>query len=420
MKIFTNIRLAASIAFTHMRTRLKQTIVATAGVAFGITVFVFMVSFIKGSNEFIRNIAFEQSPHLRLYNEVQATPGTILDKVNTQAVNIVDHVKPKDVLLSLKDGKQIVQTLQHDHRVSAVSGSINAQVFYRLGSSAINGIINGIDVEAENSLFNLQAKLVDGSFQELTTMPNSLVMGAGLAKRLNLKTGDRLTLTTEKGNTFYVTVVGIFKTGMTDIDKQQSYASLNTVQRFLGVPAAYITDIKIKLHDMELAPAFSKELQAKYGFHGSDWKQDNSAIIEGDVIRNMIVYGVAVTILLVAGFGIFNILTMMIYEKMKDIAILKAMGFSDADIRWIFLVQALTIGVTGALLGLLFGFLCAYGISKMPYKSDVMITLDHLPVSFAPVYYITGFTFGIITTALAGYLPSRKASRVDPITILRG
>lgn len=420
MKILTDIQLTASIALTHMRTRLKQTVIATVGVTFGITMFVFMVSFIQGSNEFIKNIAFEQSPHLRLYNEVQTTPGTILDKVQTHTVNIVDHVKPKDVLLSLKDGKQIVQTLQQDHRISAISGSINAQVFYRLGSSAINGIINGIEFEAENSLFNLQAKLVDGSFHELATMPNSLVMGIGLAKRLNVKTGDRLALTTEKGSSFYVTVVGIFKTGMTDIDKQQSYASLNTVQRFLGVPAAYITDIKIKLHDMELAPALSKELQTKYGFQGSDWKQDNSAILEGDALRNMIVYGVAITILLVAGFGIFNILTMMIYEKMKDIAILKAMGFSDADIRWIFLIQALVIGIIGALLGLLFGFLCAYGISKMPYKSDVMITLDHLPVSFNPVYYITGFSFGIITTALAGYLPSRKAARVDPITILRG
>lgn len=420
MKILTDLQLAASIALTHMRSRLKQTIVATIGVTIGITVFVFMVSFITGSNEYIRAIAFDQSPHLRLYNEVQATPGTILDNVSTSTINVVEHVRPKDVLSSLKDGKHVVQTLEQDPRISAISGSIHTQVFYRLGSSTINGIMNGIEFDAENSLFNLQSKLVDGSFKELSTLPNSMVMGVGLAKKLNVKTGDRLALTTENGNSFYVTVVGTFKTGVTDIDKQQSYASLNTVQRFLGVPAAYITDIRIKLHDMELAPPLALELEQKYNYQGSDWKQDNAAILQGDVLRSMIVYGVAVTILLVAGFGIFNILTMMIYEKMKDIAILKAMGFSDADIRWIFLIQALIIGITGALLGLVFGFLCSWGVSKMPYKSDVMITLDHLPVSFDMMYYIAGFSFGIITTTLAGYLPSRKASRVDPITILRG
>nr|WP_295876898.1 ABC transporter permease [uncultured Chitinophaga sp.] len=420
MKIFTNIKLAATIAFTHMRARLKQTVIATAGVTFGITVFIFMVSFIQGSNDFVQAVAFEQSPHLRLYNEIQTASSNILDRADPGAINAVSHVKPKDILLSLKDGPQIVQALQKDARVAAISGSVSSQVFYRLGSSSINGTINGIRFEQENALFNLQAKLVEGSFKELSTLPNSIVVGVGLARRLNVKTGDRLEVTTEKGNNFSVKVVGIFKTGLTDIDKQQSYASLNTVQRFLEVPASYITDIKIKLHDMELAPAMSKELQAKYSFHGSDWKQDNSALLEGDALRKMIVYGVAVTILLVAGFGIFNILTMMIYEKMKDIAILKAMGFSDTDIRWVFLVQALIIGLTGALMGLVFGFLATYGISKMPYKSDVMITLDHLPVSFSAVYYVTGFTFGILTTTLAGYLPSRKAARVDPITILRG
>ncbi|WP_212004444.1 ABC transporter permease [Chitinophaga sp. HK235] len=420
MKLFTNIKLAASIALTHMRARLKQTIIATVGVTFGITVFIFLVSFIQGSNDFVKAVAFEQSPHLRLYNEVQTASESVLDKAEPHAINIVAHVKPKDILLNLKDGRQIVQELQQDPRVAAISGSISSQVFYRLGSSTINGSINGIRFEEENALFHLQAKLLDGSFQDLATLPNSLVLGVGLAKRLNVKTGDRLEVTTEKGNNFSIKVVGIFKTGMTDIDKQQSYASLNTVQRFLEVPASYITDIKIKLHDMELAPEMSRELQDKYSFHGSDWKQDNAALLEGDALRNMIVYGVAITILLVAGFGIFNILTMMIYEKMKDIAILKAMGFSDADIRRIFLIQALIIGITGSLMGLVFGFLAAYGISKMPYKSDVMITLDHMPVSFSIVYYVTGFTFGILTTTLAGYLPSRKAANVDPITILRG
>lgn len=420
MKLFTNISLAASIAFTHMRTRLKQTVIATVGVTFGITVFIFMVSFIQGSNEYLKNIAFEQSPHLRLYNEVHTSEESVLDRARPQALNFVSHVKPKDLLPNLKDGGHILQQLRQDPRVAAISGVINTQVFYRLGSSSVNGMINGIHWEDENALFNLQSKLLSGSFRELAVRPNSIVMGTGLAKRLNVKTGDRLMITTEKGNNYYVTVTGIFKTGMSDIDKLHSYASLATVQRFLEVPASYITDIRIKLHDMELAPAMAKELQTRYGFQGSDWQQDNAVILEGDVIRNMIVYGVAVTILLVAGFGIFNILTMMIYEKMKDIAILKAMGFSDTDIRSIFLVQALVIGVARSLLGLLFGLLSAYGISKVPYKSDVMVTLDHLPVSFSIVYYITGFSFGILTTTLAGYLPSRKAAHVDPITILRG
>lgn len=420
MKLFSDIKLSASIAFTHMRAKLRQTIVATAGVAFGITVFIFMVGFIIGVNDFTRNVLFEQSAHLRLFNEARISETTILDEVNPGSVNIVHNVRPKDELLNLKDGKLAVNEIRHDPRVKSISGTASSMVFYRLGSGSVNGIVKGIEFEDENEMFNINDKLIEGSFRELSIKPNSIVMGVSLASQLNVRTGDLLNLTTEKGGNFLVTVVGIFRTGITEIDKRQSYASLNTVQRFLGVPASYINEINVNLYDMDIAPEVSKEFQTTYDYEGSDWMIDNATFLETEVLRNMVAYGVAVTILLVAGFGIFNILTMMIYEKMKDIAILKAMGFSDSDVRSIFLTQAMIIGVTGSLLGLLFGFLISYGLSKVPFEADIMITLDHLPVSFAPVYYISGFIFGLLTTLLAGYLPSRNAAKVDPLTILRG
>ncbi|NIJ52289.1 ABC transporter permease [Dyadobacter arcticus] len=419
-KRLSEIGLASSIAFTYMRAKLKQTIIATAGVTFGITVFIFMVSFIQGTNEYTQDIVFEQSPHLRLYNEVQLNKKNGLDRAYPGMVNVIHHQKPKDILLNLKDANHVLDELKNDSRVLAASGSLSAQVFYRLGSCSLNGKVNGINFESENILFNLSNKIVDGGFEELSTKPNSMLMGVGLAQKLNVKTGDQLRITTERGDSFIITVVGLFKTGLTDIDKQQSYASLKTVQRFLKVPSSYLTEIKVKLHDKELAPKISQEFQRKYACYGSDWKKDNSSLLEGDVLRKMIVYGVAGTILLVAGFGIFNILTMMIYEKMEDIAILKATGFSDTDVRWVFLTQAFVIGTVGAIMGLFFGFLLSYAVSKVPFHSDVMITLDHLPVSFKTIYYITGFTFGILTTSLSGYLPSRKAAMMDPIAILRG
>lgn len=419
-KRLTNIALSVSIAATYMKAKLRQTLVATAGVAFGITVFIFMVSFIQGTNEYTQDIVFQQSPHLRMYNEVQVADQSLLDRRFPGVINQVHHQRPKDILLNLKDVNQVLVDLRADPRVQAASGAITTQVFFRLGSSSLNGKVNGVDLEREDQLFNLSGKVIEGSYEEVTVKTNSVLMGVGLAKRLNVETGDQILITTEKGGNFPVIVAGIFKTGLTDIDKQQCYASIKTVQKLLGVPASYLTEIKVKLFDKESAPELSRQWQARYHYQGSDWKKDNASLLEGDVLRRMIVYGVAGTILLVAGFGIFNILTMMIYEKMKEIAILKATGFSDSDVRGIFLTQALVIGAAGAVMGLVFGFLISYAVSKVPFNSDVMITLDHLPVSFKPVYYITGFTFGILTTALSGYLPSRKAAKMAPISILRG
>lgn len=419
-KLFIDIKLASSIAFTHMQAKFRQIVVATFGVAFGISVFIFMVSFIMGSKEYTENIAFEQSPHLRFYNEAQLSDQSVLDRAYPSSMNIVHHQRPKDILPNLKDGLRNINEIRQDTRVSAVSGSLITQVFFRLSSSAVNGMITGVVFEDENTLFNLNEKIVEGGHEELTTLPNSLLMGTGLAKKLNVAVGDKVRVTTEKGDSFMVTIIGLFKTGLVEIDEQHCYASLKTVQTMLSVPASYITAIKVKLHDKEEAPELSRALQQRYHYSGSDWKRDNAALVEADFLYDLIVYGVSGAILLVAGFGIFNILTMMIYEKMKDIAILKAMGFSDVDVRWIFLIQAFSIGIVGAILGLGFGYLLAYATSRVPYGSDVMVTMDYLPVSFKAIYYITGFTFGILTTALSGYLPSRKAANVDPIAILRG
>jgi lipoprotein-releasing system permease protein len=84
------------------------------------------------------------------------------------------------------------------------------------------------------------------------------------------------------------------------------------------------------------------------------------------------------------------------------------------------MIQSLVIGFFGSLAGLVIGFGLSYLISKAPFNGGDFISLDHLPVNFSPTYYIGGIVFGVITTALAGYMPSRKAAKMDPIEILRG
>ncbi|MGB4973199.1 MAG: FtsX-like permease family protein, partial [Cyclobacteriaceae bacterium] len=129
---------------------------------------------------------------------------------------------------------------------------------------------------------------------------------------------------------------------------------------------------------------------------------------------------VGITLLIVAGFGIYNILNMMIYEKMDSIAILKATGFSGKDVNRIFMVIALSIGLFGGVLGLLFGFLLSLGIDQIPFNTLSLPTTTTYPVNYSPAFYLIGSTFSIVTTYLAGWAPARKASKVDPVVIIRG
>jgi lipoprotein-releasing system permease protein len=215
-------------------------------------------------------------------------------------------------------------------------------------------------------------------------------------------------------------IVGLFQMGIGTVDNVRSYANISTVQTILQQDKGYITDINLKLKDLHEAKAIAPEYEKMFNYKAEDWETANATFLTGVIIRNILTYSVSITLLVVAGFGIYNILNMTIYSKMKDIAILKAMGFSGKDVRNIFLIQAVVIGLIGSAVGLGIGYGLSYLISQAPFDGGDVISLDHLPVNFDPKYYIIGIIFGVTTTALAGYMPSRKASYVDPIEILRG
>jgi lipoprotein-releasing system permease protein len=131
-------------------------------------------------------------------------------------------------------------------------------------------------------------------------------------------------------------------------------------------------------------------------------------------------YVVVATLLVVAGFGIYNIMSMTINDKMKDIAILKATGFTARDIVAIFLMQAVVVGVFGSLLGLCIGGSLAYGVAQIPVDFGEFSSMTRFPVNFYLRHYLTGILFGVGATCLAGFLPSRKAGKIDPVQIIRG
>ncbi len=188
----------------------------------------------------------------------------------------------------------------------------------------------------------------------------------------------------------------------------------------MGEPETYVTDINVKLHDMSEAFNMSKQVEKQFGLKAVDVETANAQFETGTTIRNMITYSVSITLLIVAGFGIYNILNMLIYEKMNDIAILKATGFSGRDVQRIFMSQALIIGVVGGILGLLIGLSLANLINNLPFETEALPTVKTFPVNFNPWFFIIGITFALISTFVAGYLPSRRAKRMDPVKIIRG
>ncbi|MCX6291181.1 MAG: ABC transporter permease [Bacteroidetes bacterium] len=411
------------ISKTHLLSRKKQTIVAILGVTFGIAMFILMISFMQGVNKFLEDTMLQATPDIHIYNDLKtdysvSVAGEYFN--NPKQLVVVHHPKPKQIKLNIRNADAIMADLEQNSSVAAVSPMLSTQVFYNYGPVQINGFIQGVNIIEESRLFNLSEKMVVGKTENLLTTDNGILMGSGLAQKLNVKTGDLVALATPTGSTMRFRIVGIFKIGIGTIDNVKSYVNISSVQQLLGKDRSYITDINVKLKDNKLAVEKAKEFSRKYESKAEDWEFANSSVMAGNLVRNTLTFVVSITMLVVAGFGIYNIMNMTIANKMKDIAILKAQGFARKDIVQIFLSQSLVIGFLGALSGILLGFTLSYILSCIPFPSNDFIGLKYFPVIFNPKHYAFGMVFGILTTFVAGLMPSIKASRVDPVAILRG
>lgn len=417
-----NIKLIKDISVSLLLARWKQTLVAAIGVTFSITMFIGLLSFMSGLNRLLDGLVINRTAHVRLYNEILPSknqPADLFPEFQNH-YNFVRSVKPKKEMLEIRNSAAIMSTLKRDPRVSGIAPKITAQVFYTVSTIELTGVINGIDVEAENRLFTFKDYVTSGNYIDLKNVPNSIILGKGAADKMLANIGDMINVTTSQGERMQLKVVGYYQSGLSDIDKVQSYASIITTQKLLGVSNNYITDIQIKLKDIQTAPSLAKEFRQLFEVEAMDIQTANAQFETGSYVRTLISYSVGITLLIVAGFGIYNILNMMIYEKMDSIAILKATGFSGKDVNRIFISIALTIGIFGGLLGLVFGFGLSALIDQIPFNTTALPTIKTYPVDYNPKFYIIGILFSIITTYFAGYFPSRKASKIDPVIIIRG
>ncbi len=410
------------IAYSLLLARWKQTLVAAIGVTFSITMFIALLGFMTGLNDLLDGLILNRTPHIKFFNEIKPSkdqPINLSGKLKN-SYNFIESIKPNTERVEIYNVSAIMAALKKDDHVLGLAPKITTQVFYNVGAIDITGVINGIDVEEENKLFFFSDYVVQGNYIDLKNVPNSIILGKAAADKMLAKIGDVVQVTSAKGERIQLKVVGYFQSGLQDLDKVQSYASIATTQKLLGQTSSYITDIQVKLKDMSLAPSLAKYYGTLFNVDTEDIQTVNSQFETGTRVRTLISYVVGITLLIVAGFGIYNILNMMIYEKMDSIAILKATGFSGSDVNNIFITISLSIGTFGGVFGLLFGFLISKLIDQIPFVTSALPTITTYPVNYNPMYYLIGVSFAIITTYFAGFFPARKASKIDPVIIIRG
>jgi lipoprotein-releasing system permease protein len=418
----SDFKLILDISKTHLISKKKQTAVAALGVTFGIGTFIILMSFMTGLNDLLDGLVLNRTPHIQLFNKIEPSETQPIDKLSKidGNLNYIHSIKPKVKLERIHNALPLLAELRNNKKVNGASLQTTCKVFYLAGSNKLGGVINGIEVAEEARLFNFKDYIVEGDLNSLLKRKNAILLGSGIAKKLSLTIGDKIQVMNTSGSTYSLIISGIYQSGLAEVDDIQSYVNLDMAQQILGMGSNYITRIHVKLFDMNQAVPMSKTIESLYEVNALDIKTANAQFDTGSSIRNLISYAVSITLLIVAGFGIYNILNMFIYEKMNDIAILKATGFTGADVKWIFITQALIIGLLGGSLGIAIGYGGSAFIDNIPFVTEALPTIKTYPINYNPMFYFAGIGFALISTFLAGYLPARKAEKIDPVEIIRG
>ena len=361
------------------------------------------------------------------------------DDLRNRILGITSHAIVGSFNGTFSDYQHLLEEVEKEPGVMAATPFIHAQVMISSGKSVSGALLRGIDPQTAAGVINIQENMIRGNLGDLRSEKvagegppvQGIILGVELCNNLGVRQGEWVTVISPSGRltpmgqvpkSKLFQVVGVLQSGMYEYDNTLAYISLTAAQQFLGL-ADVVSGIEMRLEDIYLAREVADSLRTRLGlpYWVRDWMQMNRNLFSALKLEKVVMFIILTLIILVAAFNIVSSLIMLVMEKTRDIAILKAMGATTSSIRKIFVMEGFLIGTSGTILGLLGGFaLCSllkkyqfielprdvYYISTLPVKlelSDVgMIALSAIVISLVATFY-----------------PSRQAARLDPAEALR-
>jgi len=402
------------IAFTHVVTRKRQTLVAALGVTMGIAVFLFMNSLVSGSGSYSKNEMFKSAAHIKIYKEDDMSK-PLIKPSNDDELTVI--VNPQITTLSKSPINPfgLLNELRKQLIVKNSLAQVNIDVFYNNGKSQLKGAAYGVNIQEADTTFDIAGYMIAGRLTDLQGDINGIIIGKGIADKLSLELDDNITVSSAEGVVKILKIKGIFSKGNTASDQSKSYINIPNAQQPAKEEPSCVTTLYANVPNPDDAPASASALQQLTHHRVEPWQVTNADFLAGDVVRNIMMRSISLSILIVAAFGIYNILNMTVMQKINDIAFLKATGFSGNDVIRIFLAEAVVMGVIGCLMGLAFGSILIWILSNIYMGGPI----EYFPIGFEASTFTLSFLLGITITLVAGFFPALKASRIDPVEIFR-
>lgn len=388
------------------------TVISIAGVAVGVTALIVVLAVMNGFQQDLRD----------------------------RILGITSHIVVGRFDGAISDYRQVIDEIKKEPGVTGASPYVYTQVMLSSGRGVSGALLRGIDPKTASEVVNIQKDMIRGNLTDLDrSAPASdsgvshpgIILGIELANTLGVRQNDWITIISPTGRltpmgqapkSKLFKVVGIFQSGMFEYDNTLAYIGIKDAQQFLGI-GDVVSGIEVRIDDIYQAQEIAKRLRLQLGgsFWVRDWMQMNRSLFSALKLEKVVMFIILTLIVLVAAFNIVSSLIMLVMEKTRDIAILKAMGATTASIRKIFVLEGFMIGVSGTILGLLGGFgLCAI-LKKYHF---IELPRDVYYISTLPVH-LEGFDVAIIAfsailiSLVATLYPSRQAAKLEPAEALR-
>lgn len=412
----TAIRLVFSMAVRHLVRRRRQSVVAVSGVAVGVGFFLATSALMVGSQNDFTERLIDTAPHIIVSDEVRSPPpqpGVL--RYAAGAVRLRGY-KPRTEARGLRNWPAIVAAAGQ-HAGAVASPSLSGAVTLRVGGRQEALGVIGIDPEIESRISDIDERLRAGRLRDLEVESEGVIIGEELAERLGLGMGDIVGATAPSGAIRSLKIIGLIKRGEFFLGGSNGYVLLRTAQSLLGRPFV-VNRIGVRLATAEDAATVAHDLEARFGYKAQSWQERSADILAQFVIRNVIMYTVVSAILLVASFGIYTIVSNSVSDKRRDIAILRAIGLSEADLQLLFVLQ----GIALALVGIVLGWALGYGLMEVLGHISFPIAGENEYIQLDRRFrqYAIAAAISLLAGVIAAWVPARRASRVDPVDILRG
>lgn len=411
-------RLLLSMAMRHLLARKRQSIVSLLGIILGVAFFLSIASLMQGSErDFIRRLV-DNAPHITVSDDFRNPRAQPVFTAYPEAMVELRGSRPLTETRGIRGFEQILSLLSKENGVDA-SPALTGQALISFAGRDVAVTLNGMVPSDITRVTTIAQYMIEGRIEDLDANPGGIIIGGELARKMSLRRGRTITMAAPNGQVRSFKIVGIFRTGRAAYDETQVFMTLKRAQALLD-RANRANSIIIKLADPYDARNFAEKLESRIGYKCVSWQESSEDLLGTLVVRNVIMYTVVSAVLIVAAFGIYNVISTVVMEKQRDIAILKSMGFHAADIKKIFVVQGFLLGIAGNMAGLPLGMGMMAALMQVKIQPPGSLEPISMPLDWSwPQFAIAG-TFALAASVFAALLPARKAADVQPVDILRG